>query len=387
MTRQQIRLKEFDHNITKVHVPTDAYLMNAPLLDKDRAYYQQTDENGFIETGNYFDAEYAIAVVGDSFVENIFVDESSRFESVLERKFLASGRRVKVINAGVSGMTGLSAFNLILNKIVKIKPNIIIFIEPSNDFSALLYKDGYFNDSKLHSNLVPPRNRQSQIYETINENKRQISNNIVLLNKVCELYDIKLVIATCASNSSKRQLAMMNNIIREESAKLNFLMVDLDNILIKSNKFYYDKCHLNESGSSYLADVIFNFLKDNRCLKNISKNDINFSEQVFDLSFESDELIKIDLGSGKCDNVESWISITTIPKELNVSYFLEELSICLCNGFKYYKLSTVGASNKILEKTLPLNNCDPGVYTVKFENIDELPFVVNNIRLFKVIGN
>ena len=45
------------------------------------------------------------------------------------------------------------------------------------------------------------------------------------------------------------------------------------------------------------------------------------------------------------------------------------------------------ASNKILEKTLPLNNCDPGVYTVKFENIDELPFVVNNIRLFKVIGN
>lgn len=95
MTRQHIRLKEFDHNIKKYHVPTDEYLRGAPQLNNGRAYCQQTDENGFIKTGNCFSPDFTIAVVGDSFVENIFVDELSRFESVLERFMWSSSKSNK----------------------------------------------------------------------------------------------------------------------------------------------------------------------------------------------------------------------------------------------------------------------------------------------------
>ena len=118
-------------------------------------------------------------------------------------------------------------------------------MQPSNDFSALLYEDGYFNDSNRFANLVPPKDTHKPIFETINENKAQIYKNIVLMSKLCELYGMKLIIATCAANSSKRQLAMMNNIIRDQEVNLCYQMIDLDKILDKGAKYYYDRCHLN----------------------------------------------------------------------------------------------------------------------------------------------
>lgn len=263
MTKQNIRLKEFDHNVNKIHIPSDSYLRGAPQLDKNRAYFMSTDENGFISTGNSFIQDFTIAIVGDSFVENVFVDEISRFESILERKFLSNGLRVKVINAGVSGMTGLSAFNLILNKLIKIKPSIVIFVQPSIDFSALLFKNGYFNDSKLFANLVPPKEIEKPVFETIFENKHQIYCNLVLLSTLCELNKIDLIVATCASDSSKRQLYMMNSILREERQNLKYKLLDLDKIFEKGNANFYDRQHLNKNGSEKLAEVLFTFIIEN----------------------------------------------------------------------------------------------------------------------------
>lgn len=252
MTRQNIRLKEFDHNIKKIQIPSEAYLRNAPQLEEDRAYFMSTDENGFIKTGNYFSPEFTIVVVGDSFVENVFIDELSRFESVLERKFIDSGSKIKVINAGVSGMTGLGALNLILNKIVKLKPDLIIFVQPSIDFSALLFETGYFNDSKLFANLIPPGELEKPLYETIQTNCKQIYNNISLISKVCHLYEIDLMIATCASDSSRRQLLMMNSILRDEALNLDYELLDLDVIFEKGSRNFYDRQHLNKNGARKL---------------------------------------------------------------------------------------------------------------------------------------
>lgn len=385
MTRQHIRLKEFDHNIKKYHVPTDEYLRGAPQLNNGRAYCQQTDENGFIKTGNCFSPDFTIAVVGDSFVENIFVDELSRFESVLERRFLLCGRRVKVINAEVSGMTGLTAFNLILNKLVCIKPDLVIFVQPSNDFSALLYAKGYFNDSKRYANLVPPQEKQATIYETINENKIQIYNNIVLLSQVCKLYDINLIIATCAANSSKRQLAMMNNIIREESTKLGYQILDLDKILIRSEAFYYDKCHLNENGSNRLAEVIFEFIANNECdfMRKTPVRNVILQEQ--NLSICDNGKIYIDLKSNRVAGVESWLSLITRPKDYNSIY---NISSCCClfkSKIKEYKFEIHGISNRSMQQSFALNDFDSGSYCMCLKLTDELPYVFEEFRLFSLI--
>ena len=385
MTRQHIRLKEFDHNIKKYHVPTDEYLRGAPQLNNGRAYCQQTDENGFIKTGNCFNPDFTIAIVGDSFVENIFVDELSRFESVLERRFLSGGRRVKVINAGVSGMTGLTAFNLILNKLVCIKPNLIIFVQPSNDFSALLYAKGYFNDSKRYANLVPPQEKQAIIYETINENKIQIYNNIVLLSQVCKLYNINLVIATCAANSSKRQLAMMNNIIREESMNFGYQILDLDKILVKGEAFYYDKCHLNENGSKRLAEVIFEFITENEYdfMRKVPVRNILLQER--NLSICDDGKIYIDLKGNRESSVESWLSLVTKPRDYNSSYNILSCYCLFKSELEEYKFEICGISNRSMQQSFALNDFYSGSYCMCLELTDELPYVFEDFRLYSVI--
>lgn len=386
MTRQHIRLKEFDHNITKVHVPTEAYLLGAPLLDKQRAYCQHTDNEGFIKTGNYFHCDYTIAIVGDSFVENIFVDESYRFESILERKLLMAGRRVRVINAGVSGMTGLSAFNLILNKLIRIKPDLILFVQPSNDFVALLYEDGYFNDSNRFTNLVPPKDTQKPVFETINEKKEQIYNNIVLMSKLCELYGIKLIIATCAANSSKRQLAMMNDIIREQASNLCYQMIDLDKILAKDSRYYYDRCHLNKKGSENLADLLLRFICEKCYLDSVPLNNFQLEDRLIaDLIHENNSYSATLPLTGVDHRVEAWLSFTTRPKNLEVPYSLLDFTIELVSDDNKFKYNVASPSSKILQQTIDLNRCVPGVYKLNVTANQGLPFVFEDVRAFSLV--
>lgn len=386
MTRQHIRLKEFDHNINKIHVPSESYLTGAPQLDKNKAYYMCTDDNGFISTGNYFKSDLTIAVVGDSFVENIFVDELDRFESILERRFLKEGKRLKVLNAGVSGMTGLSACNLILNKIVRIKPDILIFVQPSIDFSTLLFKDGYFNDSKLFSNLVPPRETQIPIYETIFQNVHQIYNNIALISRICELNKINLIISTCASNSSKRQLSMMNSIVRDNADNFGYSLLDLDKILEKSDKYFYDKQHLNADGAEQLSKILYEYLLDNSKFIFSTHDGFKFKETSVNLSLSNKT--KIELFSNKDKRVESWLYIVSEPNKNDSSngIFKIDISFTSADGQEYIKtIDAIG--NKILKQSINLGNLKAGVYSVGLKMQSDLPITVNDCKLFTIIDN
>lgn len=391
MTKQNIRLKEFDHNVNKIHIPSDSYLRGAPQLDKNRAYFMSTDENGFISTGNSFIQDFTIAIVGDSFVENVFVDEISRFESILERKFLSNGLRVKVINAGVSGMTGLSAFNLILNKLIKIKPTIVIFVQPSIDFSALLFKNGYFNDSKLFANLVPPKEIEKPVFETIFENKHQIYCNLVLLSTLCELNKIDLIVATCASDSSKRQLYMMNSILREERQNLKYKLLDLDKIFEKGNANFYDRQHLNKNGSEKLAEVLFTFIIENFELGTKKHKNLLLKEypiqiaKNFNRQFSQFQLT----GGGENALVESWLSITTSPLIPDNKNEVKEILLHIESKHEKinFPFSINVPLNKTLQQTLDLSRCYPGTYSLSVINFDQLPVSINDCRVYSIVNN
>ena len=391
MTRQNIRLKEFDHNVNRIHTPSDTYLKGAPQLDKNRAYFMSTDENGFISTGNSFVQDFTIAIVGDSFVENVFVDEILRFESILERKFLCCGLRVKVINAGVSGMTGLSAFNLTLNKLIKIKPNIIVFVQPSIDFSALLFKNGYFNDSKLFANLVPSTEIEKPVFETKYENKHQIYNNLVLLSTICELNKIDLIVATCASDSSKRQLNMMNSILREESQRLKYKLLDLDQIFEKGNANFYDRQHLNKNGSKNLAEVLFTFVIENFELTAKKHNNLLLKEYPIQISKNfNQEFSQFQLfGRGENERVESWLSITTIPRMTDAQSEINKILIHIESehGEMNFPFSINVPSNKALQQTLDLSRCRPGIYCLSVINFDQLPVSIEDCIVYSIVDN
>lgn len=255
--KRQIRLKEFSPNITKVHTPSNEYLTKSPRLEKRNSFFQRTNSFGFIETHLNYQSKTKVVLIGDSFIENIFVDESKRISSRIEQEFLKNNKKIKVYNAGVSGSTGLGLLNLMLNKIIPIKPDLVIYTQPSCDFAALLYEDGYYNNSKFFGNILPLSGTHKPHYETIQENCYQLENNLSLLSTMCKLYNIPLCIATCCSISSKRQLKMMNDIIRKGAG---YDIIDLDNIMPRNDYNFYDRQHLTELGSGHLSNIFYSYI-------------------------------------------------------------------------------------------------------------------------------
>ena len=74
MAKRSIRLKEFSGNLNKIHIPSESYLRASPSLKKNQAYLQKTDADGLMTTSYQFKHDYHIIMIGDSFVENLFVD-------------------------------------------------------------------------------------------------------------------------------------------------------------------------------------------------------------------------------------------------------------------------------------------------------------------------
>lgn len=326
MVKRSIRIKEFKPNIEKIHIPSDEYLKKSPTLNPKQAYFHRTDKNGFTASHLFVEGEnsYNVVIIGDSFIENIFVDESKRICSLIEQKFLESGKKIKILNAGVSGATGLNLLNTVLNKIVFLKPDLIIFVQPCCDFSALQYKDGYFNDSKLFSNLLPSNNSEKPYFETIEDNAYQIFNNITVLSKICEINKIKLCIATCCSISSKRQLKMMNDIIRNNS-KNGYDILDLDYLIPRSEEYFYDKAHLNSNGSDLLSEIIYQYIDKNI---NYLKEIINFNSQKieFQRNVINDSINQSNKVTIKNSNN---LSLSLKIKNFNVKKEKDQLSVLI----------------------------------------------------------
>lgn len=308
LIKRSIRLKEFQPNIEKQHLPSVSYLSKVSQIKDNQAFFQRTDKHGFTTNHISFSSSERVVLIGDSFIENIFVDESKRITSRVEEFFLVKGKRVEVLNAGVSGATGLGLLNCILNKIIFLKPEVIIFTQPSCDFSALLYENGYFNDSMFFSNIIPSGNINKQEHETIEKNLKQILLVIELITKACQIYDIKICFATCCSNSSKRQLKMMNDVIRDNQY-LGYDVIDLDQKIPKNEVYFYDKQHLNEKGSDYIANIFFDYIENN-----ISLNE-NCTFNKRSIGFKSLECYPSIIESLEC-SIEYNNSITSVSFKL-----------------------------------------------------------------------
>lgn len=153
-----------------------------------------------------------------------------------------------------------------------------------------MYKDGYYNDSKYFSNLIPATDIENYEHDSIFENLSQIKHNLILLSESCRINGIKLIVATCCSISSKRQLLMMNNVIRELAADCQYDLLDLDLMVERSEKYFYDKQHLNLRGSKMFGQLLFQFLRNKvprNGVLNFSKKTL-IADRMYQQPFEID---------------------------------------------------------------------------------------------------
>jgi hypothetical protein len=113
-----------------------------------KKYLLRIDDDGFIVPSKKYDnPDMSIVFLGASTTECRYVAEDHRFPYLagvlLEQQ---TGIKINSYNAARSGNHSLHSLDILLNKVLPLKPDIVVMLENINDLVVLLYESSYWND-------------------------------------------------------------------------------------------------------------------------------------------------------------------------------------------------------------------------------------------------
>ena len=114
------------------------------------------DKDGFIIPSKKYDhPDLSLVFLGASTTECRFMEEDQRFPylvgSLLEKKL---GLKINSYNAARSGNHSLHSIDILLNKVMPIKPQIVLMMHNINDLVILLYEKSYWNNNSSRSVII-----------------------------------------------------------------------------------------------------------------------------------------------------------------------------------------------------------------------------------------
>jgi len=159
--RRYIRLKEYRPG-TRLRLAFPRH--HLPFTDNvfTKQYQLDIDQNGFIVPSRKYDRpDKVIVFLGGSTTECMFVDQDHRFPCLVgELLEQDTGARINAYNGGMSGNHTLNAIDILLNKVIPLKPQVVVYMENINDLSTLLYEGTYWNENTARSPLETLKKRQ-----------------------------------------------------------------------------------------------------------------------------------------------------------------------------------------------------------------------------------
>ncbi len=306
---EQLRLR-----FPKIYLP---YTDNA----FPKIYRMDIDANGFIKPSQkYLHPDLSLVFLGGSTTECMYMDEENRFPyvvgTILEQQ---TGKRINSYNGGLSGNNSLHAIDLLLNKVIPLKPRVVVFMEDINDLSTLLYKKTYWSSNnvrapletlekgkllgKLLKELLIPqlneayrdfkgslfpqredefaRERTQKVAVDPAGLAREFARNLEVFVDICRDQDIIPVLMTQANRVTanpdpvvaayisqcgkdtgisyqefKGLYDLFNETIREVGRQKGVLVIDLAREVPPDKEHLYDLVHFNDAGSRFAAKII-----------------------------------------------------------------------------------------------------------------------------------
>jgi lysophospholipase L1-like esterase len=323
--RRYIRLKEYRPG-TRLLLAFPRH--HLPYTDNvfTKKYRFDIDNNGFIVPSKKYDRpDKVIVFLGGSTTECMFVDQDHRFPyvvgKILEQE---TGAKINSYNGGMSGNNTLNAIDILINKVIPLKPNVVVYMENINDLSTLLYEKTYWNEHTARSPLetlpkkklvgkllkeifIPNlnyayRNLKETLFRqegdefaaargkklTIDQAKMRhdFAAGLQTLICTCKAWGIVPVLMTQGNRItdhpdpvvaayigryrhdtgiSYRQFKELydafNDTIREVGRKNQVMVIDLAREVPPDKKYLYDLVHFNDAGSQLAARLIAAKLK------------------------------------------------------------------------------------------------------------------------------
>ena len=145
LPHRAIRLREYRPNL-KLHLMAGITETDYDTLPR-KEFLLRIDKDGFIiPSKKYEHPDITLAFLGGSTTECRFVEEEHRFP-YLAGVLLDGKLKVKVnsFNAGRSGNHSLHSLNILMNKVLPLKPQIVVMMHNVNDLTILLYDKSYWN--------------------------------------------------------------------------------------------------------------------------------------------------------------------------------------------------------------------------------------------------
>jgi hypothetical protein len=153
--RRYINLREMPPLIDTQDVPTDKDVRESDDLVQ-KPYRVRTDARGFMLPYNRYEKpDLSLIFLGASTVACIYVEEENRYP-YLVGQFLAqkTGKKITSINSGVGGNNSLHSLDILLNKIVPVRPDVVVMMHNINDLVTLIYDRTYWSQNPTRSPIV-----------------------------------------------------------------------------------------------------------------------------------------------------------------------------------------------------------------------------------------
>jgi hypothetical protein len=151
LPKRAIVLREFRPLLREYNFPASQDLPYDTLKRKN--YLLRIDKNGFImPSAKYANPDISMVFLGDSVTAELLVDEENRFP-YLSGIFLEKDLGIKVnsYNASRIANNTLHSLDVLLNKVIPLKPDIVIMMHNNNDVAVMLYEKTYWNNSPTRS--------------------------------------------------------------------------------------------------------------------------------------------------------------------------------------------------------------------------------------------
>ncbi|MGD9592931.1 MAG: SGNH/GDSL hydrolase family protein, partial [Candidatus Berkiella sp.] len=267
-----IKLREHKPSHEKFERPTRNYIKNiAPNVIERKYYRLATDKDGFImPSGIHENPDLKIVFLGGSTTECLYMDEHERFPYVVGRLLEQDlGKTVNSYNGGVSANESQHSINILLNKVLAMKPNMVVLMHNINDLAILRSQGTYWYQDSLKSHIQSSKNVFTR-YEFPSKDHQVDDNaiseafrkNLQTFVAICKIQEIRPVLMTQGNRVRDDALYhRFNEIIREVGQKESVLVIDLAKLMPQDPEHFYDAYHYTAFGANKAAQQIAANLK------------------------------------------------------------------------------------------------------------------------------
>lgn len=268
---RSVRLKEHPPGTSRERTPDRNEFLGFNGTIEFKPYALRVDENGFIISSRSEELRGAkkVVLLGDSFFECAFWDEGARMCDVLNELSFSHSKEHEFLNAGYAASTTLNSVVTFVSKVLPLRPAAVVICADIFDTDCWRDRRSYWRPHPWYSPLIPvPTGFHNDVTDLDTDDYATLISGV---SAMCDAAGIQLfVVAKPLCPESKwsethkyykdkiERLKIYNDVVRKYSKRNRRVkLLDLDKSCDLNWDDFYDANHLNSSGASKVARVIF----------------------------------------------------------------------------------------------------------------------------------